>query len=94
MNTTTGTVRWQAEPDGRGTIGLLWSCFATIFICTWSATHLSIPAQDNSQIRIIFRHMKYMILAVLAPELVATVALIEYWRVKESKEIVCMKNNP
>ncbi|KAF2638988.1 hypothetical protein P280DRAFT_470986 [Massarina eburnea CBS 473.64] len=51
MNTTKETVGWVINPDGRGIIGLLWNCFATGFLCTWSATHLNLPALDYSHFK-------------------------------------------
>jgi hypothetical protein len=32
-------VGWVAEPEGRGTAGLLYSCLFTIFLSTWTAYH-------------------------------------------------------
>ncbi|PSN70980.1 hypothetical protein BS50DRAFT_545993 [Corynespora cassiicola Philippines] len=78
MNATADKVGFVPEPNGRGTIGLLWSCFATIFLCTWSAIHPNLPAIDDSPSRIFWRKVGYMLLAVIAPEYVAFCAFIEY----------------
>jgi hypothetical protein len=34
MNSTTDVMGWAPESRGRGTIPLLWSCFATVFLGT------------------------------------------------------------
>ena len=59
---------WRAEPNGRGTWSILWSCLATIFICTWSALHLNVPKR-HGRWYLFFRKIRYMLIAVMAPEL-------------------------
>jgi hypothetical protein len=75
MNSTTDIAGWTPEPEGRGTIGLLWSCFATIFLCTWNAIHPNLPGMDESKFRIIGRRMLYVLFCLLAPEWFAFSAL-------------------
>jgi hypothetical protein len=76
-NSTTPIVAWAPEPDGRGTIGLLWSCFATIFLCTWNAIHLSLPGESDSKTRIFFRRIGSMLWCLLVPEWFAFYALAD-----------------
>jgi hypothetical protein len=75
MNSTTDIVGWAPEPRGRGTIGLLWSCFATIFLCTWNAIHPNLPGLNESKFSIVRRRIGYVLLCLLAPEIIALVAL-------------------
>jgi hypothetical protein len=75
MNSTTDIVGWAPEPRGRGTIGLLWSCFATIFLCTWNAIHPNLPGINESKTRIVGRRIFYVIVCLVAPELIAVMAL-------------------
>jgi hypothetical protein len=75
MNSTTDIVGWTPEPRGRGTIGLLWSCFATIFLCTWNAIHPNLPALNESKFKIVGRRIRYILLCLLAPEWVASIAM-------------------
>lgn len=58
---------WQPEPPGRGTWSILWSCLATIFICTWSALHLDVP-EDHGVGYLLFRKIRWMLVAATAPE--------------------------
>ena len=58
---------WRAEPQGRGTWSILWSCLATIFICTWSALHLAVPKR-HGRWYLVFRKLGAMLLAAVAPE--------------------------
>ena len=60
---------WQADPSGRGTWTILWTCLATIFICTWSALHLDIPKRHESGY-LTLRKLSWMIIAAYAPEIV------------------------
>lgn len=60
---------WVPEPQGRGTWSILWSCLATIFICTWSALHLDVPKR-HSVWYLLFRKLGWMFIASTAPEVV------------------------
>ena len=60
---------WVSEPSGRGTWSILWSCLATIFICTWSALHLHVP-DEHGRWYLIFRKIGWMLVAATAPEIV------------------------
>jgi hypothetical protein len=85
MNATTERVGWVVEPNGRGTLGLLFSCGATIFLSTYSAVHPNLPALDDPAWKILLRKIGYMVLCICAPELVAVfslTALIEVRRVE------------
>ena len=60
---------WAPEPSGRGTWSILWSCLATIFICTWSALHLAVP-RKHGRFYLFFRKLGWMLIAATAPEIV------------------------
>lgn len=60
---------WAPEPSGRGTWSILWSCLATIFICTWSALHLDVP-KKHGRWYLFFRKLGWMLIAATAPEIV------------------------
>jgi len=60
---------WVPEPTGRGTWSILWSCLATIFVCTWSALHLSVPKRHGPWY-LLTRKLKWMFWATVAPELI------------------------
>ncbi|KAF2738084.1 hypothetical protein EJ04DRAFT_486788 [Polyplosphaeria fusca] len=61
-------VAWTAEPDGRGTASLMYSCLSTILICTWSALHINLPRQGATTWNNVLRKTRYMLLALIAPE--------------------------
>ena len=64
---------WRSEPDGRGTWSILWSCLATIFICTWSALHLDIP-ERHGRWYLFLRNIRFMLLAAVAPEYILAIS--------------------
>jgi hypothetical protein len=90
MNNAT-TTGWTPEPDGRGTIGLVWSCLATIFICVWSALHLNLPAESESTWDRTKRQMGYVAVGLLAPEWLCYLALcdLEATRKIKSRVNIC-----
>ena len=59
---------WQPEPDGRGTWSILWSCLATIILCTWSALHQPVPTRHGKW-RLSTRKLGRTLLAIMAPEI-------------------------
>ncbi|KAF2864620.1 hypothetical protein BDV95DRAFT_509104, partial [Massariosphaeria phaeospora] len=76
MASTNATVAWVPEPHVRGTMGLLWSCFTTIFICTWSAIHPNLPAAGEIAARVLSRRIGYVLLSLVALEIVTFVAIM------------------
>ena len=93
MNSTSDIVGWTSEPQGRGTLGLLWSCFATIFLCTWSAIHPNLPASDDSKSTIFWRRIKHLFLCLLVPEGYAIDALFNFVAARSLQTKVCCAPN-
>ncbi|KAJ8118281.1 hypothetical protein OPT61_g725 [Boeremia exigua] len=86
MNATS-TTGWAPEPQTRGTIGLIWGCLATIFLCTWNAVHPSVPAVKDGPWRVFWRRVGYMLIALATPEFASGQAIYERWaaRVVQAK---------
>ncbi|KAJ4485421.1 hypothetical protein J3R30DRAFT_3283205 [Lentinula aciculospora] len=36
-------IRWQPDPDFRGTYNIISTCLATLLLCLWSAVHVDVP---------------------------------------------------
>lgn len=65
------------QPNARSAIGIAWSCFATIFACTWSTVHPNIPHPLASDWQI-WRHRAHLMFwGLVAPE------LIVLWAIKQ-----------
>jgi hypothetical protein len=85
MNSTTGTAGWVPEPSVRGTKSLLWSCFATMLICTWSAIHPNIPRDGESMWTTYRGRIVNMILTIIMPEMTTIAALKELLQARRAK---------
>ncbi|KAH9203145.1 hypothetical protein DL95DRAFT_321991 [Leptodontidium sp. 2 PMI_412] len=79
-------VNFVSAPNSRGTLNLLWSSLSVIILCVWTVHHLNVPVQilpgSTSQMyglkfqRVIGK-TKWMLLMVLAPELLLGKALVD-----------------
>lgn len=65
---------------------IVWSCFATIFACSWVAIHPNIPASSDSSIRIFVRRLTLMGYMLIVPELVIVWAIREWFAAHEIAE--------
>jgi hypothetical protein len=73
-------LRWVFLPQcGRSTIDLLYSWGFTIFICTWSALQMNVPADCDTTWAVFIRKLKWMTIGILIPEYVAVLATTEWW---------------
>ena len=65
---------WRSEPNGRGTWSILSSCLITLVLCVWTAIHLNVPAQNSTRTRPALQRLKWVLMGLLAPELVVYTA--------------------
>jgi hypothetical protein len=76
---------WVAEPDGRGSMGILLSCMVIIGLCVWTALHLNvepISMRDNNNLKPppnIAGKCLWAFIALNTPEFVSAVALHQYF---------------
>ncbi|KDR79743.1 hypothetical protein GALMADRAFT_62095 [Galerina marginata CBS 339.88] len=49
---------------------IVWSCLATIFVCTWVSVHPNIPALGEPWWKKLIRRLELMIWSIIAPELI------------------------
>jgi hypothetical protein len=59
-----------------------------IYICTWSAVHLNVPADADSSLSIVARKIMWMMVAILAPEYTATSAFRDWILARELKNFL------
>lgn len=76
-----------ASPNMRSTLDIVWSCLSVILLSTWSVLHLNVPPQFDSrtwqqrlwkELWLTWRKVKWMLWALLAPELLLAKALDRY----------------
>ncbi|KAM0805981.1 hypothetical protein BDR22DRAFT_194100 [Usnea florida] len=69
----TDIVHWQPNPQTRGTFDILSSCMITMLLCVWTAVHLNVPIPGTVWGPRL-RKVGWLVLALLAPEMVAYTA--------------------
>lgn len=69
----TDIMHWKPSPNTRGTFDILSTCVITMLLCVWTAVHLNIPP-PGSVWKPRLRKFGWLILALLAPEMVAYTA--------------------
>lgn len=71
------TTAWVQEPDGRGTWGLLQSCFLTLVLCTYTAIHLNMQPHQSTK-KFNRRRILATFLANVVPEWLFVIALSQW----------------
>ena len=61
---------WVDSPNQRGTIDIIWSCVTTLAICCWVMLHLNVPAKTDNHWSLFLRKARWLMFALLSPELV------------------------
>lgn len=92
FQTSLGVFRFQAEPPGRGTVGILISCTATYIFCVWTAVHPDINPRSTWGCRLWYKFV-LMVLAVLVPEGLLVCAFGQ-WREAKKLEQAWRQNAP
>lgn len=59
---------WGPQQNDRDIMDIIWSCGSALFICLWVMLHLNIPAEDDGYWRIFGRKARWLLLGLLAPE--------------------------
>jgi hypothetical protein len=62
---------WHPEPRERGTFNILSTCLTTMILCVWTSVHLNVPNQNGGTRQKFLRKPGWLLLALLAPEIVA-----------------------
>ncbi|KAM7184947.1 hypothetical protein V8F33_012713 [Rhypophila sp. PSN 637] len=75
---------WVSEPDFRGTWDIIWTSFITVSICTFTLLCLNVPGKDDTPFVLFRRRLFWMLLAILAPEIVLTYAAGQWSRARHS----------
>ena len=86
-NTSSSTILCDDIHHCRTIPGIILSCASTVFLCTWVALHLDVPKYAYEPWWKIFsldggrfmeKRIQLMLLALLAPEVILTIAFLEW----------------
>lgn len=81
------------EPQGRGTVGLVWSCVITFGICVWTTVHPNIlPLGSTSKTRRVYK-LILMFLAAFVPEIIMMCSYSEWRKAGKIHRSWCKKFN-
>lgn len=69
------TVSWSESLNSRGTLAIIFSCFAALGFCVWSGIHLNAEFQTRSDTIRYTEKIIWAILALLAPDFIISIAL-------------------
>ena len=75
---------WTPQPDGRGTLDIIWSCVLTMSLCSWSILCMNLPAQKENRVQILWRKLSLTGLGVLCPEIIFELALGQWLSARRS----------
>ncbi|KAJ7257611.1 hypothetical protein C8J57DRAFT_1472584 [Mycena rebaudengoi] len=68
---------------------IIWGCLITIFACTWVSVHPNVPPPKQGPLALLWRRLKLMLTAIIAPELMVGFAARQFfmsrWYAKEHK---------
>ncbi|CAG7918041.1 unnamed protein product [Penicillium olsonii] len=81
------TVGWTWDSPGRGTLSLITTCLATIFLCTWVVIHPRVYKRESYAI---FHKLALFVKTIFAPEFIAVEGLQE-WAQCRRMERECAK---
>jgi len=73
---------WVEDPSGRGTWNLLYSCGFTLVLCVWTSIHLNVPPPHESAWTSWRRKLKWVVIALFAPEAVVFTAFQQWLTAK------------
>ncbi len=75
---------WVSQPNSRGTIDIIWTSLATIFISTYVILCLNVPSRGESWWSITGRRLLWMGVSIAGPEFVLTAAVGQWAAAKRS----------
>ncbi|KAF7357429.1 hypothetical protein MSAN_01338900 [Mycena sanguinolenta] len=81
------SVSCDSNVNSRSLFTILSGCLVTVFACTWVSVHPNVPPPNQSKLALFGRRLGLMLVAVVAPELIAGFAARQFldarWFAKE-----------
>jgi hypothetical protein len=78
---------WVPQPDGRGTLDILWSCIITIFLCCWTSVCANIPGRNDTLMERFWDKLNLACLGIIGPEFLFTLAMGQWISAQHSVEV-------
>ncbi|KAJ7308529.1 hypothetical protein DFH08DRAFT_975129 [Mycena albidolilacea] len=73
---------------------VVWGCLATIFACTWVSVHPNVPPPGQTWLALLWRRLKMMLIAFIAPELMVGFAGRQFYVARRlSKEFAVSRTH-
>jgi hypothetical protein len=69
---------WATTSNIRSASSLLWTCVLTLAICVYTVIHINVPPPNETQCRYFLRKTKWVVIAILAPEVALAMALQQW----------------
>lgn len=89
---------WVSSSNARGTSDILWSCIVTLTACVYTALHLNVPSADEGKLAFYWRKLKWVAIALFAPEIILYCALTQFLEalelVKQLNTLWTIKQTP
>ncbi|KAK4158965.1 hypothetical protein QBC43DRAFT_305070 [Cladorrhinum sp. PSN259] len=82
---------WVNAPNMRGTSSILYSCVLTLVACIYTALHLNIPHRNATFSQLLMIKMKWVLIALIAPELVVWLAAEQYAKARSVSKWLRLK---
>ncbi|KAL8998553.1 MAG: hypothetical protein Q9169_002393 [Polycauliona sp. 2 TL-2023] len=72
-------VGFVQEPNGRGTLDIVWSCLTVIILNTWTVLHVNIPPAEWNTWHVYLHKLKWAFTVLLIPEGILAISFNQ-WR--------------
>ncbi|KAL1960644.1 hypothetical protein VTO42DRAFT_7223 [Malbranchea cinnamomea] len=87
-NGTASTTQRQGltpQPDGRGTLDIIWSCGFTLVL--WSILCINVPAPGDSRLKIYARKFFLSLVCLIGPESIFQIAITQWESARRSVKV-------
>jgi hypothetical protein len=75
---------WTPQPDGRGTVDIIWQSVTTITLCCWTALCLNVPPPHWGPWRRFYQKFLMVGLGILGPEFIRQLAMGQWTSARRS----------
>ncbi|KAL9596524.1 MAG: hypothetical protein Q9219_005745 [cf. Caloplaca sp. 3 TL-2023] len=82
-------VGFVLEPNGRGTLGIVWVCLVVIILNTWTVLHVNIPPAEWKPWRIYLHKLKWAFCVLIIPEGIMAISFTQWRHARNSIPKMC-----